>query len=62
MIMTCHRSHLEELCIKRGYSFFKASGCVVASSGDVLAVDTEHPDYPRENGSGAEKDPSNPLV
>lgn len=62
MIITCHRSHLEEICRKRGYSFFKAAGCVVGMSGDILAVDTEHADYPRDNGSGVEKDPSNPLV
>lgn len=48
MIITCHRSHLEERCLQRGYSFFRAAGCVVSSSGDVLAVDTDHVDYPSE--------------
>jgi hypothetical protein len=61
MIITCSRTHLEEICRKRGYSFFRAAGCVVSSVGDIIAVDTEHADYPRENGSGGEKDPSNPL-
>lgn len=48
MIITCSRSHLEERCLQRGYSFFRASGCVVSSSGDILAVDTDHVDYPAE--------------
>jgi hypothetical protein len=48
MIITCDRSHLEERCLQRGYSFFRASGCVVSSSGDILAVDTDHVDYPAE--------------
>ena len=48
MIITCSRSHLEELCVRRGYSFFRASGCVVSSAGDILAVDMDHVDYPAE--------------
>lgn len=48
MIITCHRSHLEERCLQRGYSLFRAAGCVVSSSGDMLAVDTDHVDYPAE--------------
>jgi len=48
MIITCRRSHLEERCRQRGYSFSSVLGCVVSVAGDIWAIDTDHADYPVE--------------
>jgi hypothetical protein len=46
-MIACHRKHLEQRCIERGYSILDAMACVVSENGDELVVDTDHPAYPK---------------
>lgn len=46
MIITCSRGQFEEMCAARGVKSFRVAGCVVSVVGDILAIDTDHVDYP----------------
>ena len=46
-MIKCHRSHLFERCIERGYTLEEVAPCVVAQDGDELTVDVDSPYYPR---------------
>ena len=46
MIITCSRAQFEQMCAERGFSFSRASGCIVSVVGDILALDADHSGYP----------------
>lgn len=45
-MITCHRKHLEQRCLARGYDMDAVRGCIVSEKGDFLVVDEYHSDYP----------------
>ena len=47
-MIVCHRTHLEAMCAHRGYSIDEAMPCVVAMSGDMWTIDTDHHAYPKD--------------
>ena len=46
-MITTHIKNLESRCRERGKTLEQAVGCVVSRKGDIITVDTSHPDYPR---------------
>lgn len=56
MMITCHKSRLEQRCRERGYSIQEVMPCVVNARGDIYTIDTEHEAYPskRTGGPGTE--------
>lgn len=46
-MISCKREHLLARCRQRGYTLDEVQGCVVGEDGDQIAVDENHPAYPR---------------
>jgi hypothetical protein len=46
-MITCHRVHLAARCLQRGYTLDEVRPCIVSEDGDQIAVDVDHPAYPR---------------
>lgn len=46
-MIRCHRRHLEQRCLQRGYTLEQVRGCIVSEDGDKITVDETHPSYPR---------------
>jgi hypothetical protein len=45
-IVVCHKKHLAQRCSQRNVPLEVAMQSVVATNGDILSIDTEHPAYP----------------
>jgi len=52
MIVTGSRSSFLELAKARGYDEQECLRCVCWQSVEIVAVDTEHPSYPKQNRIG----------
>lgn len=45
-IITCHKRHLEQRCMERGYKLEEVMPCVIKQKGDQWTIDTHHSAYP----------------
>jgi hypothetical protein len=50
-MITCHRKHLEERCLERGFALAAAMPCVVSQDGDMWTINVDHDSYPRGIGA-----------
>lgn len=50
-MIKCHRKHLEERCLERGFALAETMPCVVSKEGDMWTVDVDHASYPHGVGT-----------